>query len=422
MDKEKAILVLADAIKEKSGQKIVSNKICQKALFQRSYSRIVGEPIEIAKNLRSFSNNEIIDNDDKINIEELSDIPANYLFLEKDFTRQAKYNYTPMAIIGSEQETFLRNTFYKDVDPDISSAMDALAIENFIAFYDIYNNVKERFFEVLNSYNNIEKLISDFTYKESKDNYDKGELLDDIELYLGLKTKHMTPIETLFPELVIKGKNSKQYPYLKVDGKEYLSRKYIDTFLSAIEEKYGKIINKGYEIDTKCLYCEVPPTEPKEKLKSRIFLDFIDFVFTLDYPEQNIDVNKEIITNMKHVSEIREIMINEYRSGKYFTEYFDVLGEYDQKCVVNFVADVSGAKKNREYLLNKGFLGIKQDFLSLYEKEVPEQFKSYFGSLDHPEQKHILRKLLDYNKRNDAIDGWLVNNYNELVSEVSFDG
>lgn len=97
---------------------------------------------------------------------------ANYIFIDKPFAADPAYNgyqggvnffITSYSIIGEKEIAELREIFYKDVRPDILSAMNSLGIKNYIALYDAYFNggVNEEFLETYDIYLKFVGALSD---------------------------------------------------------------------------------------------------------------------------------------------------------------------------------------------------------------------------------------------------------------------
>lgn len=146
---------------------------------------------------------------------------------------------------------------------------------------------------------------------------------------------------------------------------------------------------------------------------------FFKFVFFLPYEEQNLEANKSILKRWGLFSE--EIFIKEYSKGKYFQEYFNQIGEYYQKKIVE---SIKCLERNRDldiFLMKKGFMMGESSIIDIY-KEDTKTFIKHFEKLSDESKKIVVEKIYEEAIINDEVARWLEKKYSDLLREVGFSG
>lgn len=189
---------------------------------------------------------------------ELGDFPeANYFFAEggnsSDYGHYLKNPLvTPVALIGEAEERVLKESFYKGAEDKVAKAFEVLNLPNFIGQYNFYCSWS-------------------------------GEL----PLPLQLKKGYRPFMEGEKVELgdIIRGTNSGNY-YLvdeiradKKGVKDYIGYTFINEALTNMAGTERK----------ECSDCNAIPVK-----KGILDADFLKFVFSLPYEEQNINANKTL--------------------------------------------------------------------------------------------------------------------------------
>lgn len=312
---------------------------------------------------------------------ELRDFPeANYFFAEggklSEYGPYLKNPFvTPVALIGGIEERVLRETFYKDVPDEIVKAFEVLRIPNFIDAYSVYSSLKEG-----------EVLPFSFGIYRPFEKDDKIELGD-----------------------IIQGSSSKRY---------YLVDEINSAGINGYRFKDGalKTPAEGKKDDERYGHCEYSMVIPVKKRLSDV--NFFDFVFSLPYEEQNIEVNKIILKNLSDVDSCR-ILLKEYSKDKLFKDYFAVLDEKCQKEVVKGIKALPGHNKFLDSWLFKEGFDIDIDYLKLY-KEDAQRFIGYFKAKPEDVKKLIISDLLGYEHINPEVIEFLEKEYSHLLRDTAF--
>ena len=149
--------------------------------------------------------------------------------------------------------------------------------------------------------------------------------------------------------------------------------------------------------------------------------DFLNFIFSIPYEDQNIQCNKFLLKNSK-VRDYHEILTNEYVKGKSFQEYFDCLDNDCQQKVAKYLTNVKERNLSHDsFLWSKGFKETKLDYMQDY-KENANNFIKYFKTKNHEDKKTILKDIMNCDYTNKAVADWLNENEIELLRKVSMDG
>ncbi|MDP2908527.1 MAG: hypothetical protein Q8N77_01845, partial [Nanoarchaeota archaeon] len=146
--------------------------------------------------------------------------------------------------------------------------------------------------------------------------------------------------------------------------------------------------------------------------------DFLAFVFSLPYEEQNIKANKVLLKLLDEVDSCG-IMLEEYSKDKLFKDYFAVL---DEKCRKEVVRSIKALPKRNKFLdswLFKEGFDIDVDYLKLY-KEDTEGFIRYFEYHSTEVRKLIISDLLGYEHVNPEVIEFLEKKHSHLLRDTAF--
>ena len=314
---------------------------------------------------------------------------ANYFFIDQPVADKSSgssngssFFVTPYSIIGEKEINHLRKYFYKNIDQNIASAMKTLDIQNYSELYKLYSqgSMDEEFMGNYGLYLKFVNSPSCLVYSNS-----------------GYGERCM--IENYFQHS-IRDLNKKIHGIL---GKES-------------NLPYEKWIAKG---DLKFKKNEFEKYTPIGRYKDML-PDFLSFIFSMPYEDQNIHVNKEILKSYAENMDYPEIMANEYASGRHFKDYFLCLNPAQQK---NVVRNTKNAHKkdltHDSFLWSKGFKEISRDYMNLYQHDADE-FIDYFKSRNQDDKKTILKDIMNCDYTNKTAEDWLNENETELLRESSF--
>lgn len=308
---------------------------------------------------------------------------ANYLFyssrrifLDKYGNKKTYETVTPVALIGEIEERVLRENFYKDVPNEIIKAFEIFGISNFIEQYKFYSSLSEGNFQdddILNLCGNV------YTPFKTGMGVEIGDIVQ------GTMSKRYYKVEKIADE--------------RIEGFRFHDGelKYPDK-----EESYANCDFKNMVPIKKCVYSE----------------NFLNFIFTLPYEEQNIPANMMIL---KHVGSIDfcKILLKEYSEGKHFKDYFSVLDEGRQKKVVDKINDLQEQNEVlNSWLFNQDFI-LELDYLELYKTDT-ESFISYFIRSDPDTQGVIISDIFDCGHMNQDVIKFLEENYPDLLRDTAF--
>jgi len=165
------------------------------------------------------------------------------------------------------------------------------------------------------------------------------------------------------------------------------------------------------------------------KVKDNKYLndsDFLNFIFSLPYEEQNIDENKEILRRYDprygaRFDYIINLLAKEYSEGKYFQEYFDCISDRLRKKVIPNINYLKRNSDHDTYLFKKGFIVDNLDPIRLY-KEDSESFMKYFEKISDDSKRFVIEKIYDEQFVNHDVVDWLDENYASLLRDVGFLG
>ncbi|MBM3199600.1 hypothetical protein FJZ53_01595 [Candidatus Woesearchaeota archaeon] len=421
MDKEQATRILSKELVKAKGQKFIVNNAYQKHLLEKAISLYEVE-YEKPLSMRSYIGdvNNLSDNDLAQFIQgyksKITDYcsgvgDANYVFTERlEDLSQTRSQYGTLysyfiftstfsffSLIGEKEAEDLKHLFYKDVSAEVVQAMDVLKIEHFIYDYQRYKNLDGSFLEKLDSLTMAKKFINYVpTARFDKD----GEMpIERLKEKVGSISDINKHLKQLGLSSII---SDRDYRKISLDG--YIHK---DSLFKAIDELKG-----------------VEHVDKIKNLKTvdEYYNDFFNFVFSLPYEDQNIEMNKFIIKCGPVSFDYAQIMLKEYSDGKYFQEYFDCLDAEKQKKVVGALKSVS--KKNsghNAFLWGKGFKDVDIDYMLLYKVDYAG-FMDYFGGRTAEEKRVILKDVMDSDFVNEKVIAWLNDNYLDLIREVGFNG
>jgi len=316
---------------------------------------------------------------------------ANYFFIDKPITNTPGFNensrgmsffVTPCSIIGKKEVNNLRNIFYKDVHPEVLSAMNVLGIDNYVELYELYSDNNTDFKTFLDNY---------FFYLKINDaahhlfNIKSRCPRDKFAEYFGCGIKDLNK------DLMNRGFN-KKLASLDPDIYKRSVEEVIDYF------KYNTPINKF----------------------EGILQGFLNFVFTIPYEDQSLDINEEILKSFKSL-DYMDVFLKEYSEGKYFEKYFSCLDKKRRKRVINSLKSVSRNPILDSFLWKEGFRDLDVDYLELYKSNA-EDFIKYYKEKDHEAQKIILSDIMDCGFINKDVVDWLNENEELHMREVGLNG
>lgn len=427
MNKEQATRILSKELAKIKGQKFIVNSAYQKHLLEKAISAYEVE------HEKPFSSQTYIQDVNKATSREIADFTkeykarittycsevkdANYIFTEhfenlsqtlrqahSAYLSDALYSYLTFtntfsffALIGEKEAENLKSLFYKNVSPEVVQAMDVLEIKHFVDDYYNYKNLNVSFLEKLDSLTMAKKFINYMSIVR----FDK-----DDETPTSRLNEHVGSILDINKHLKQLGLSSvvsdKEYRKTTLEG--YIHK---DNLLKVIDELKGvENIDRIKELKTIDEY----------------YNGFFNFVFSLPYEDQNIEMNKFIIKRSPASFDYVQILVKEYSDGKYFQEYFDCLDAEKQKKVVESLKSVP--KKNSDhnvFLWNKGFKDVDMDYMNLYKTDYTG-FIEYFAGRTTDEKKVILKDIMDADFVNEKVTAWLNDNYLDMMREVGFNG
>ncbi len=306
---------------------------------------------------------------------------ANYFFVKGgskseygDTWRNAVV--TPAALIGEVEEQVFREKFYKNVPGEILKAFEVLQVPNFIEAYNVYSSLKG----------------------------DEAHIFE-LGIYRPFKKDDKIGIGD-----IIQGSSSKRY-YL-VDKIKSSGGIEGYRFQDEALKKLAKGTNKD-EVYGECGGGYIIPV--KKRLSD---INFFDFVFSLPYEDQNMEVNKAVLKSLNDVDSCR-ILQKEYSNGKHFEDYFQVLNDETKKKVVENIKALPNQNKFlNSWLFNQGF-HLDIDYLELYRKDT-QGFINYFKRSDQHVQELIISDLFNCEDANKEVIEFLEKNYSSLLRDVSF--
>ena len=311
---------------------------------------------------------------------------ANYLFAKENKmepgTASCKSIITPAAIIGKAEERILKKECYKDVPYDICRAFEVLKIPNIIKFYEAYLSLSSddsdfKKFQL--------RAGTSMLYRSFKD----GDTVEIGDVVQGTQTKKYYVVKTIQSE--------------GITGSRYLD---------------AELKN----LDCKDLICPNESMIPIYKSYPKVFLEFIELVFSLPKEDQNIDINEKLLHSLPNSNTLIEILYNKYTQGDNFQRYFNAINETAQKETLRILKSIR--ERNPVYdqfLWDKGFKEVNLDYIQIY-KENANNFIEYFKSKKQDDKKTILKSIMNCDYTNKAVVDWLDENEIELVREVSMDG
>lgn len=399
MDKYQATKTLTEKLAEHFGKLVISDDNSKKNILEKAeYSYPAGNSLDIfvERDFPEIRYVKKIDNGSKIvsqKIEEVIDkiVPpeANYVFLS-DKTALGEYkclvSLTPYAIIGDKEIEAVKRLFYKKYDIDVKEALNTLGIKDFFELYQSYSNNDSEFHKLLfNNFENFKKEFLDFL-KDRKYDGDNDTKLDAFDSKFGVPY-----LNSQFKKLNINF-------CIPIENK-YIKKNRIDELVKLLEEH-----------------------DPVLSAEGPFSLEFIKFVFTTPYEDQSIEMNKYLLKKFNHILDVKTILLKEFKQGKHFKEYFELLEEGKQKEIVKLI-NQSGLQNSdyNSFLWLKGFKDVSLDYLKLYKGDSG-RFIEYFTNRILEEKKVILKDLLECDFINDEIVEWLNQNETELVREVGFNG
>lgn len=421
MDKEEAARLLAKELGDKVGRQVIAEELYKEKLTSKaSHFYQVGDPFlvnmwggfdeELQKS--GISTKKILD---KALLENEPFAYANYfflkdnpnpkhLFLKDNYTMKKPFTaITAYALIGEEEKQNLKKIFYKNVQPDTVLAMDLLGIENFIEVYRYYTNSNLPIMET--------KTLSEFLHNASKEDYDPdGEIKRD---KLGIfSSEKMNNLNYLLEKLGIEARLSTT-KYRKTDAHRFPYHVHKQNVTEIVDQLKTK-----HQLMRGLSFFPLKSVNFDDNFLS----DFFNFVFSLPYEEQNIEVHKEILKSPPEGVYYLKILSQEYSRGKYFQEYFNCLDKDKQKLVVHYLEPVAERNPiNDSFLWSKGFKDISLDHVVLY-KENAEDFIEYFRNRTVEEKKVILKCIMDCDFTNEEVANWINEHEAELLREVGFNG
>lgn len=415
MDEEKATKTLTAVLVKHFGSQVVQDSMYKERLiknssciFQFSEPFIIGydnfymkEPdcdgnkyhfgfVNTERTRKQYTNiygniQEAVNKEEKCN-------GANYFFVDKPIAQKDKginFFVTPYSIIGDKETKNLREMFYKNVPPDIVSAMHALGITDYTELYRLYSSDSmDTFIEGYHTYLKLEHMLTKLDFEHRDTNIVQSR----IEALLGMSVeefdkklnKNVQPI-TLYG------------PYSR--GEECYTVKH-------------RLEHTRNEAKTYPLFCKWINQLP----------DFFNFVFTLPFEDQNVETNKNVLRLLTENIDYMGALAKEYSNGKNFQEYFECLGTKNQEKLVDSLKTLPERKPvNDSFLWSKGFKNLSLDYLNLYQTK-PEEFIDYFKTRTVEERKVILKDVMDTDFVNEKVIDWLNQNESDLIREVGLNG
>ncbi|MDP2906428.1 MAG: hypothetical protein Q8O03_00660 [Nanoarchaeota archaeon] len=318
---------------------------------------------------------------------------VNYFFIDKpegDKDKGVNFFVTSYSIIGKKEAENLRRLFYKNVHPDIISAMHTLGLSDYTELYKLYtsNNMGEVFLGSYHAYLKLENMLANLDFER----HDSNIMQSRIETLLGMGVEEFNKKldKNVRPIMLYD-------PYVR-GGDRFATKSGID---------YTKNEAKTYP-----LFCKWINQLP----------DFFNFVFTLPLEDQNVETNKNILKLLAGNIDYVGILAKEYSNGKNFQEYFDCLDTEKQGKLVDSLKTFSERKPiNDSFLWSKGFQDLSLDYLTLYQNK-PEDFIDYFKTRTIEEKKVIIKDVMDTDFVNEKVIDWLNQHESDLIREVGLNG
>lgn len=301
---------------------------------------------------------------------------ANY-FLVEESPNKGYFLVTHAAIIGEIEERVLREKFYKEVPENVAKSFGVLKIPNFIDAYSIYSSSQ------------VDKvpLLKFWTYRPFK----KEDMLEIGDIVQGAQS-------------------GRYYLVDKINSDGIEGYRFQDDALKIPAE--GKKDDKVYGDCSNNYIISV-----KKRLSDP---NFSEFVFSIPYEDQNIEVNKVLLKNLDKADSCK-ILQKEYSEGKYFKDYFSVLDEECQKKIVDNIKSLQNQNKFlNSWLFNQGF-DVELDYLMLC-KEDSEKFISYFRSSQTNVQELMISDLFNCEEVSLNIIEFLEKEYPHLLRDIAFKG
>jgi len=302
---------------------------------------------------------------------------ANYFFIEKHYDSSgSSFFATPASIVGEAEEKVLRESIYKNVPESVLKAFEVLEIPNFIDAYSIYSSLK----------GDEARILELGIYRPFKKE-DKIELGD-----------------------IIKGSKSGRYylvDKIKSDGS-------IEGY--RFQDEALKTPATGEKDDHVHSDCNIDYIIPFKKRFSDT--NFFDFIFSLPYEDQNIEINKTILKESINIDRF-SILQKEYSTGKYFKDYFSVLNREVQETVVEKIKSFPNQNTLlNSWIFNQGF-DVKMSHLELYKTNT-QSFITYFERSEKCTQEVIVSDLFNCDHINKDVIAFLEKKYAHLLRDVSF--
>lgn len=376
MDKRTATLALTGKIREFYRPQAVINSTHQANLIKNSLAYCqVGNATRIEASYMDKAYNET-------SFDRKAEPGANYLFVEhNEYERYAVVS--SFAIIGEEESNLLRNMLYKDVQQNLILAMGSLGIENYLSLYEKYSD------------NSLENLLDDYSFYLKL----KNSLSD---LFYARSPCSNSEFEKYFGEKVSKiNKKLEGMPISGVSGwgEGGVFKSAVQEVVSGIERSpvLGKVLG--------------------------MLPEFLNFVFTIKYEDQDIMMNKKILGSFSERLDYTGIMLREYSSGKYFEEYWPCLGPKKQAKVISSIKGVKERRLDHDsFLWAQGFKDVTLDHLNLYKDDARNFIEYFCNRASIEDKKTIIRDIMNCDFTNEEVIKWLNDNETDLVREVGLNG
>ncbi len=414
MDEEKAAKTLTAVLAKNFGAELVQNKQYKDKLVQEAkYFYQFSDPFIIGfdkfyakdadidgKHYRwGFVGSDRTEKEDHLIYKTLKEVisqegcgGANYFFTDEHTEEGKGINFfvTPYSIIGKKEAENLRMLFYKNVHPDIMSAMHTLGISDYTELYKLYssNSMNEVFLGSYHAYLKLEDMLTKLDFER----YDSNIRQSRIEALLGMSVEELN-----------KKLDKNVQPVYLYEGYSKSEERY--TVKNRIEHTKNEA--KAYSMFGKWLY----------------FLpDFTNFVFTLPLEDQNVETNKNILRLLAGNLDYVGILAKEYLKGNNFKGYFSCLDAKKQEKVVDALKALQDRNsENDAFLWSQGFKSIGMDYIRLY-KEDASIFIDYFKNRSQEEKKIIMKDIMECEHVNENAINWLNENESELIREVGLNG
>ncbi|MDP2906429.1 MAG: hypothetical protein Q8O03_00665 [Nanoarchaeota archaeon] len=417
MDKEQATKLLAKELVKLNGQKFIVNQAHQKQTLEKALSCY---PVEHEKpfSLQTYTkdvNRLTSDNLYSFNKGYKQTITAycskvedaNYVFTEhfENFSQThsphgGMYShliftdtFSFFALIGEQEAEYLKKHVYKDVSPEVVTAMNTMGIKPFADAYKVYNSM-DNFLEMIGAAKASKKFL-EFATRVQYDNDEE------------VKTAHFTDlkgIDTLNKQFELLGVKAR---LSTTEDRKTSNEKHPDY---VHKKNLSKVVEELRELPI------------NTELDVQIPDNFFAFVFSLPYKDQNIEANKLILKQFPKSLDYKQILVKEYSEGSHFCEYFDALSKDLQEKVVESLKNCSNKKLSYDsFLWSKDFKSIKLDYMNFY-KENTGIFIEYFSKRNPEEKKVIIKDVMDTDFVNEEVVEWLNQNESELIREVGLNG